>query len=262
MKIGLSTSMFKGETLEFILKVATYLEMDWLEIKTELLRESMNEAAELILSKPEYSKVENFSVHSAHKKMSLVNIKPEQIERHERDLDFARKIGSDRFVLHAGYSAGGDHDEELEIIIPTIEHYLDYTEGTEIQILLENTMFGRNKLCSDPRQLRSVLKRIDHTRMGATLDIINLLGVEEEKQKKRYKKIKEWVRHIHINSLPVYQGEFKMKKFVKYFLKDLKFKKKLKKKKEEKYNIPVILEGKTSLAREMQFFNDLSRKLK
>jgi hypothetical protein len=107
-----------------------------------------------------------------------------------------------------------------------------------------------------------VLKKIDHPRLGATLDIINLLGVEEEKQKKRYKKIKDWVRHIHINSLPVYEGDFKMKKFVKYLLKELKFKKQLKNKKEEKYNIPVILEGKTSLAREMQFYNDLSRKLK
>ncbi|MDP7266478.1 MAG: TIM barrel protein, partial [Candidatus Thermoplasmatota archaeon] len=141
-------------------------------------------------------------------------------------------------------------------------HYLEYTEGTDIQILIENTMFGRNKLCSDPRELRSVLKKIDHPRLGATLDIINLLGVEEEKQKKRYKKIKDWVRHIHINSLPVYEGDFKMKKFVKYLLKELKFKKQLKNKKEEKYNIPVILEGKTSLAREMQFYNDLSRKLK
>jgi sugar phosphate isomerase/epimerase len=262
MKIGLSTSMFKGETLEFILKVATYLEMDWVEIKTELLKESMDEAADLIRSKPEYSKIEFFSVHSAHKKINLVNIKPEQIERHEKDLDFARKIGSDRVVLHAGYSGGGDHDEELEIIIPTIEHYLEFTEGTDIQILIENTMFGRNKLCSDPRELRSVLKKIDHPRLGATLDIINLLGVEEEKQKKRYKKIKDWVRHIHINSLPVYEGDFKMKKFVKYLLKELKFKKQLKNKKEEKYNIPVILEGKTSLAREMQFYNDLSRKLK
>ena len=261
MKIGLSNSIMKGESLKFFLKMATYLEMDWVEIKTELLRESMDEAVKLLRSKPKYSKIENFSVHSAHKGMNLVNITSEQIERHEKDLDFARDIGSDRVILHAGYSAGGDHREEMDIIIPTIEHYLDHTEGTDVQILLENTMFGRNKLCSDPKELRSVLKRIDHPRLGATLDIVNLLGVKEEKQKKRYKKIKDWVRHIHINSTPVYAGEFKMKKFVKFFLKELKLKKKLGGKKEDKYNIPVILEGKTSLAREMQFYNDLCRKL-
>jgi len=261
LKIGLSNSIMKGESLKFFLKMATYLEMDWVEIKTELLQEEMDEAVELIRSKPEYSKIENFSVHSAHKGMNLVEITPEQIERHEKDLDFARDIGSDRVILHAGYSAGGDRREELDTIIPTIEHYLNYTDGTEVHILLENTMYGRNKLCSDPRELRSVLKRINHPRLGATLDIINLMGAEEEKQKKRYKKIKDWVRHIHINSTPVYSGEFKMKKFVKYFLKDLKLKKKLKVKKEKKYNIPVILEGKTSLAREMQFYHDLCRKL-
>lgn len=261
MKIGFSNSIMKGESLKFFLKMATYLEMDWVEIKTELLRESMDEAAELIRSKPEYSKIGNFSVHSAHKGMNLAEITAEQIERHERDLDFARDIGSDRVILHAGYSAGGDRGEELDTILPTIEHYLDHTEGTEVRILLENTMYGRNKLCSDPKELRYVLKKIDHPRLGATLDIINFLGVEEEKQKKRYKKIRDWVRHIHINSTPVYTGEFKMKGFVKYFLKDLKFKKKLSGKKEEKYNIPVILEGKTSLAREMQFYHDLCRKL-
>ena len=258
MQIGYSNSMFKGETLEFILKMAGYLEMDWVELKTELLEEGMDGAAELINSRPDWLKVENFSVHAAHKVMNLVNITPEQMERHERDLDFARAIGSDRVVLHAGYSGGDDMEEEMEVIIPTIEHYLQYTEGTEIQILLENTMLGRNKLCSDPKHLRMVLKAIDHPRLGATLDFINLLGVKEDKQKKRYKKMRPWVRHIHINSMPVYEGEFKMKKYVKYFLEEIKLKKKVKK---DKYNIPVILEGKTSLAREMRLYNDIKRKL-
>ena len=258
MQIGYSNSMFKGESLEFILKMAGYLEMDWVELKTELLKEGMDGAANLILSKPEWLRVKNFSVHAAHKDMSLLSITPEKMTRHEQDFDFAKAIGSDRVVLHTGYSEGGDFREELDTIIPTIEHYLDYTEGMGILILVENMMAGRNKLCSDPKHLRKLLKAIDHPRLGATLDFINLLGVKEEKQKKRYKKIRPWVRHIHINSMPVYEGEFKMKKYVKYFLDEMKLKKKVKK--DEKM-IPVILEGKTSLAREMRLYNDIMRKL-
>ena len=258
VKIGLSNTIFRGESLRFILKLATYLEMDWVEIKTELLKEDMSEAADLINSKPEYSKIENFSVHAAHKGMNLVDMTQEQIKRHEMDLDFARAIDSDRVILHVGYSSGLKRKQELDKVIPVIEHYLDYTKDTDIKILVENTMMGRSKICSDPRELRYVLKTIDNKRLGANLDIINLLGIEEEKQKARYKKIRDWVNHIHISSLPVYEGEFKMKRFVKYFLKELKLKKSLKK----KYRIPVILEGKTSLAREMQFYNEIKRKLK
>jgi len=259
LKIGLSTSIFKGESLKFILKMATYLEMDWIELKTELLKEDLTQAADIINSKPDYSEISNFSIHSAHKGMNLMNMSDEQIRRHEEDLDLAKSLGADRVIFHAGYSEGGEHYEELDNVIPVIEHYLDYTEDTSIMILVENTMFGRNKLCSDPRELKHVLKTINHPRLGATLDIINLLGIEEDKLKKRYKKIRKWVRHIHINSTPVYEGELKMKKYVKLFLKELKLKKRIKK---EKYKIPVILEGKTSLAREMQFYNDLKRKLK
>lgn len=241
--------------------MASYLDMDWIEIKTELLLEGMPEAEKIINSNPKYSNIRKFSVHAAYHNFDLVNITPKQISRHEKDLDFARAIGSDRVIFHVGYSYDLGVKESLRKVIPVFEHYLDYSSGTDIQVLVENTKQNPNKLCSDPKQLRHILKSIDNERIGATLDIINLLEIKEKKQKDRYKRIKEWVRHIHLNSTPVYSGEFKMKKFVKYFLKDLKLKKKLKKKKEEKYNIPVILEGKTSLAREMHLYNDIKRKL-
>ena len=160
MKIGLSNSIFKGESLKFILKVSTYLQMDWVEIKTELLKEDMKEAIELIKSNPEYSKIKNFSVHAAHKKMNLVDMTNEQIDRHKMDLDFAKAIGSDRVILHAGYYQGKKTKEELEKIIPIIEEYLDYVKGTNVHILLENTMVDRPKVCSDPKELKYILKRI------------------------------------------------------------------------------------------------------
>ncbi len=262
IKIGLSNTLFRGESLKFVLKVATYLEMDWVELKTELLKESFSEVIEIINSKPNYSKIENFSVHSAYRNIDLPNATDKEIKRHEKDLDFAKAIGSDRIIFHAGYFHGDSRKKALKRVIKVIKHYLGYTEGTNINILLENTMLKPSKLCSDPKELKYVLKRIKHDRFGANLDIINLLGVEEEKQKSRYKKIKDWVRHIHISSLPVQEGEFKMKKYLQYFLKELKLKKRLKKKSEKLETMPVILEGKTSLAREMQFYNEILRKIK
>ena len=52
-----------------------------------------------------------------------------------------------------------------------------------------------------------------------------------------------------------------MKKFVKYFLKDLKLKKRIRGK-ENEAPLPVILEGKTPLAKELVFYHEIKRKLR
>ncbi len=261
MQIGLSTGILKYEPLPFVLKLASYLKMEWIELKTDYLYEDLDDAAALINSAPSYSTVQSFSVHSASKGINMVNITEDQIERHKRDLDFAQAIGSDRVIFHAGYSQGLDLKEELHQVTKVVKEYLDHTSGTDIMILLENTMLGRNKLCSDPKELANVLGVIHHERCGATLDIVNLLDVKEKKQKDRYKKIKKWVRHIQINSRPADEAGFKIKKYVKFFLKDLKMKKKLRKSTKFDPPIPVIIEGKTSLPREMCFTYELRRKL-
>ena len=104
----------------------------------------------------------------------------DHLARHERDIDFAKAIGSDRVIFHGGYSTGEGTHQELQNVASSINHYLEYTKDSNLLILVENTKMGKNKVCSDPKHLAKLLKTINHERVGATLDIINLLGVKEE----------------------------------------------------------------------------------
>lgn len=261
LKIGASNGIFRGESLSFILKVANYLELDWLELKTELLLEERERCIELLTSEPEWGPVPRIAVHGSYRGINMLNITAENRRRLERDIDFARAIGSDRVVFHAGYAPNPTADA-FKNIASTVQHLLDYSEGSDVLILLENASNKPEKIGGNPEHLLTILNHARHPRLGVTLDIVNLLEVRGERQKENFKELRKWVRHIQINATPVWKGELKMKKYVTYFLKDLKLKKVLKKAKDAPGQIPVILEGKTSLAREIQFFHELRRKLK
>ena len=259
LTIGVSNGIFRGESLQFVLKLAAYLEMDWVELKTELLAEGLPACVSLLNSR-DHGRDLRLSVHASYQRIDLCALGSEQRAIHERDIDFAQAIGSDRVVFHAGYARDLEPRAALERVAAALHHYLEYSRGSGLRILLENASPKRGKLCSDPRQLVAVLQGLPDPRLGATLDIVNFMGARGEKHKEAYKSLLRWVRHIHVNSTPVHLGELKMKKYVKYFLEKLRLKKHLRQRSGQE-RIPVILEGKTSLAREMRFYHALRRKL-
>ncbi len=255
LKFGQSNSLFRGEKLKFILKVAKYLEMKWVEIKTDLLVEDFDEASIIINRRPEYPKKTKFSVHASYRNIDLAAITDLQIKRHERDLDFAKEIGADRVTFHVGYSMRNeDFETNMERIIEVIEHYLDYTEGLGIKILIENTKKAPKKLCSELEEVRYLLEHIDHDRLRCTLDVINLVKWAKKKSED-LDIIKNWIEHIHINSTPVDGGYFKSTpEYVKFVFEELEMKEFL----QENPSTPIILEGKTSIAQEMYLYHELN----
>jgi sugar phosphate isomerase/epimerase len=255
LRIGLSNSLFRGESLEFILKLISYLGIEWLEIKTELLEENMERAVTILQDIP----VKHISVHASYQNINFANITKQQVAIHKRDIDFAQIIGSDRIVFHAGYASDFTTKESLVRIIPVVQHYLDYSNDSQIKILLENAGCKRNKILSSPAQLLYVLDSIRHPRLGVTFDVFNFLKVPKKCQKKYYGKLSSWIRHVHLNSVPVSRGDFELKEYVKYVLSKLKIKKRLKKAIKNNIQIPIILEGKTSLLKEMFLYSEMRR---
>ena len=255
LKFGQSNSLFRGEKLDFILKVSKYLEMRWIELKTDLLKEDFVEAVRIINRRPEFPKKTNFSVHAAYRNIDMSNITELQKERHKRDLDFAKEIGSDRIIFHVGYALSHKNFEKnMKQVLKVINEYLDYTEGTDLNILIENTKQAPEKLCSELEEVRYVLENIEHERLGCTLDIINMV---------RWKKletddldvIRPWIKHIHINSTPIEKGYFNdIYNYVKFVYEELELKKVL----NTHPKTPIILEGKTSIAQEMYLYHELN----
>ncbi len=258
LRIGQSHRLFRGEKLKFVLKIAKYLEMKYVEIKTDLLIEDFEEAILIINRRPEYPKKTRFSIHSSYRNIDIINITEGQIKRHERDLDFAQEIGADRVIFHIGYAHSEvNAKESIKKAVPIIQHYLDYSEGTGIKILIENTKRAPKKLCSELEEVRYLIEHIDDERLGVALDLINLVKWKQ-KESEDLDIVKPWVKHIHINTTPADEGYFEsIPRYVKFVMEDLEMKEFLK----EHPKIPIILEGKTSMAQEMYLYHELNEYL-
>lgn len=254
MEIGLSNTIFRGEPLKFFLKTVGYLEMPWVEIKTELLREKYRMAVQILngkREKPPYKHVKNISVHGSYRGVNLAAITPAQVRRHHQDIDFARAIHSDRVIFHVGYAPGGKDQEALDRVVSVLRDYLEYTADTDILLLLENTRLAPDKLCSELAHFEYLFDQLDHDRLGMVLDVVNLVETTHEQEKALFKALKPKIRHMHASTLPVHEGPWEFKQFVKYFVHGLDIK---------DATIPVILEGKTRLVRELEFVYALQRK--
>ena len=260
LKIGFSNGIFRGEPLDFVLKVARLLEIDWLELKPYLFQESMEEAQEILQRVKEEGRCPKLSIHSSYNGISLAEPTDEGRATHFKEIDFARAVGSDRVVFHAGYSSTLASEDTYDRVAQELRAYLNHSADQRLWILLENASSKPGKLGSNPSELLKILMRVEDERVGATLDVVNFIDYRGERYKKVYKSLLRYVRHLQVNTTPIYQGKLKLKEFVKYFFKELKLKKSLKKA-GHGLEIPVILEGKTSLARELVFYHELRRKL-
>ena len=129
------------------------------------------------------------------------------LEEARRFIDLAQQINCPYIrVFPNNFPKDQDRDATIDLIIKGLLELGDYAKGSNVSVLME-THGDLVKL----EDLEVIMRSAGHTHVGLVWDVSNMWTVTKEPIVEVYKKLKKYIRHIHVKDAKLADGKLQYK---------------------------------------------------